>query len=541
MISADNIGSLVCQVADSFTWVGRHPHEPAVRKFKAQSSKLKRVGLGGGAKILPSAFFILPFRFLGRGFLALLRACVPWCAALGLMNGFPLCAEDWPQFLGPRRDGTSTETNILDRLPPAGPPTVWSAEIGTGYSAPSVREGRLVLFHRLGNEEVVQSYESRTGQAGWRYAYPSQFEDPYGYNNGPRASPLLTTNRCYTFGAEGRLTCLELGTGRLVWSRETAREWKVPPAFFGTGSSPLLEDGRLIVMVGGQPDAGMVALSPETGRTVWESVGRETWDGALTLGWRAERPYAWTGEEMLASYSSPIAVSIHGQRHLLCLMRQGLVSLDPTNGAIRFQRWFQAQVGESVNALVPVVVGDAILISSAYYRSGAVLLRALPDGRSFEEVWRFPKHPMDQVDRDPDTGRWKPLPLEVHWSTPVVKDGHVYAFSGRNEPDATLRCVELATGRVKWSRDERWQHTRDQAQPPVFGRGSMILAGDKLIALGEGGLLGLFRASRERATELGRWQVPPLHYPCWAAPVLADGLLYLRSENRLVCLNLGRP
>jgi hypothetical protein len=127
----------------------------------------------------------------------------------------------------------------------------------------------------------------------------------------------------------------------------------------------------------------------------------------------------------------------------------------------------------------------------------------------------------------------------MHWSQPVLVDGYLYGFSGRNEPDAVLRCVEYATGKVAWERSERWP-AHSMEQPPVYGRGSFLLAEGRLIALGEGGLLGMFRPTSERCEELGRWQVPSLKYPCWAGPVLADGRLYLRGENRLVCLNLQR-
>jgi outer membrane protein assembly factor BamB len=448
-------------------------------------------------------------------------------------------AEDWPRFLGPRGDNTSIETGLLEKFPTNGVAIVWEKAIGTGYSAPSVRDGKLVLFHRVGGEEIVQSVDAATGKDGWRYSYPSAYVDPYGYNNGPRGTPLLTETRCYTFGAEGKLLCLDRATGKLIWQRDTAKDWNVPEAFFGVGSTPLLEAGRLIVMVGGQPNSGVVALDPETGKTIWENVGKTNWNGAITIGWRAERPYEWSGVEKQASYSSPVAATIHGRRHVFCLMRQGLVSLNPTNGEINFSRWFQSFANDSVNAMVPVVQGDLVLISAAYYRVGALLLRVKPDGKAFEEVWRIPQHPMDARDRDPETGRWKQPVLEIHWNTPVLDDGYLYAFSGRNEPDATFRCVEFNTGKLMWSRDERWA-PHSSRQPDVFGRGSAILAEGKLIALGEGGLLGLFKPNPQRLEEISRWQVPSLHYSCWAAPVLSNRKLYLRSEDRLVCVDLAR-
>ena len=431
-----------------------------------------------------------------------------------------VCAEDWPRFLGPRGDNTSAETGLLDAWPTNGPRVVWEKEIGTGYSAPSVRAGRLVLHHRVGDEEIVECFDAASGRSVWRHADPTQFVDPYGYNNGPRCTPLLTSNRCYTFGAEGRLVCLDFATGKLIWQRETARDWQIPEAFFGVGSTPLLEGDRLIVMVGGMPNAGVVALDAATGRTVWENVGERTWAGKTKTGWRGEPPVDWSAEDKQASYASPVAATIHGRRQVLCVMRQGLVSLNPTNGEVNFSFWFRATVPESVNAMTPVVSGDLIFLSSAYYRLGSVLLRVARDGRSVEPVWRNTS-------------------LEIHWSSPVLRDGFLYAFSGRNEPDASLRCVEMATGKLKWERDESWR--RNTRQPPAFGRGSMILADGHLIALGEGGLLGLFRPNSERVEELARWQVPALRHPSWAAPVLSERRLYLRSEVRLVCLDLAKP
>src|SRR5438876_9196839 len=116
--------------------------------------------------------------------------------------------EDWPRFLGPHANGTSRETGLIDKWGTGGPPKVWSIAVGTGYSDPSVIWPDLVLHHRLGGEEIVECFDAATGKSKWRYAYPSQFIDPYGYNNGPRCTPLLTSNRCYTFGAEGKLLCL---------------------------------------------------------------------------------------------------------------------------------------------------------------------------------------------------------------------------------------------------------------------------------------------------------------------------------------------
>ena len=202
-------------------------------------------------------------------------------------------------------------------------------------------------------------------------------------------------------------------------------------------------------------------------------------------------------------------------------MRQGLVALNPTNGNVNSSFWFRSRVEESVNAMNPVVVDNLVFISAAYYKIGSVLLRVKPDNHSFDEVWRS-------------------TVLEIHWSTPVCHDGYLYAFSGRNEPDAHFRCVEFKIGKLMWDRDESFP-AHSPETPKVFGRGSAIMAEGKLIVLGEGGLLGLFKVNSNKPEEISRFQVPQLHQPCWAAPVLSNKRLYIRSEDRLLCFDLKRP
>lgn len=439
------------------------------------------------------------------------------CAVLFLAS---VAASDWPRFLGPTGDGVSPETNLIARIPAGGPPVIFDRPVGTGYAAPSVAGGRLIVFHRIGGEEVVEGWDAASGAPQWKLAYPSTYQDPYGYNNGPRGAPLVAGDRVFTLGAEGKLTSIDLATGKLRWQRDTAKEFQIPEAFFGVGSTPVLEGGKLLAMLGGQTNSGVVAFDPDTGRTLWESVGQKNWEGVPMTGWPGEAPVRWGEWWKQASYSSPVPATVQGQRLVFCLMRQGLVALDPADGAVRFSRWFRARVEESVNAANPVVVGNDVMISSAYYKAGSVSLRVAPGATNFTENWRG-------------------LGLEMHWSTPILVGGDLYGFSGRNEPDASFRCVDFATGQVRWQRDERWA-AHSATQPSVFGRGSCILADGRLIALGEGGLLGLFQPDPAECRELGRWQVPSLEHPCWAGLVLSQGRLYLRGEKRLVCLDLRR-
>ncbi|RYD74538.1 MAG: hypothetical protein EOP84_19750, partial [Verrucomicrobiaceae bacterium] len=238
----------------------------------------------------------------------------PLCFALFGLVGCVLHAADWPEFLGPSRDNLSPETGLLDTFPQEGPRIVWSKQVGTGYSAPSIRGNWLVLHHRLAGEEIVEAFDSATGESRWRYAYPSRFTDPFGYNNGPRCSPVLTEDRCYTFGAEGVLACVDLKTGKQIWKRNTQEDFDIPEAFFGVGSSPILEGEKLIVQLGAQPNSGVVAFDAATGKILWENVGEKTWTGVPMTGWPGTRIVRWNVSDPTfnkqASYCTPVAATI---------------------------------------------------------------------------------------------------------------------------------------------------------------------------------------------------------------------------------------
>lgn len=448
---------------------------------------------------------------------------------------------DWPYFLGPEQTGISAETGLIDDFPRQGPPLLWEKKIGTGYSAPSVLGNRLVIHHRPDDDgpgkEVIECVDAESGKPLWKYEYPSDFRDPYGYNNGPRCSPLLTSKYCYTFGAQGKLYCLTLDKGKEVWHRDCLKDFDVPPGFFGVGATPIMEGDKLIVMVGGKPNSGMVAFDPETGKTLWQNVGKDVWDGTST-GWERLPVYKWRGNEKLSSYSSPIAATIHGKRHLLCLMRQGLVSLNPDDGSINFKYWFRSLLRDSVNAARPVVVDDKIFLSAAY-QVGSALLEVNPNGKSYKELWRDPTNMM------------------THWSTSIFHDGYFYGFSGRHERGATMRCVKLSDGKVMWETDGtspvadkvkpnqitgkfQWIDTGKPAPWPFYGRGSAILADNKFIVLGERGTLAIVKVDPEKFSEVCRTSFPQITYPAWAAPVLAHKKLYLRSESHLICLDFAK-
>ena len=443
-------------------------------------------------------------------------------------------AEDWPWFLGLRHTGVSGEDQLTLDWTDKSPPVIWKESIGTGYSAPSVLGDRVVIHHRQGNREIVSCRNVDTGKEIWAHAYPTTYEDPYGYNNGPRCSPVLTKDRCFTLGAEGMLACTSMTDGKLLWKKELQKEFTLPEAFFGVGCSPILDDDRLIVLVGGQPNSGVVAFNLKTGDVLWQSVGKNTWDGVETD--QKGKKHEWTDDQMVVSYSSPLIAEIHGEKHLLCLMRQGLVSLNPDTGAENFHYWFRPKVHESVNAARPLVIGNRVFVSVAY-QLGSALLEIDKGGKKYREVWR------DRTN------------MLAHWSTPIYVDGCIYGFSGRHENEGELRCINAETGELLWqtsgyegdlknlSRDRTTGHIIDantgkEIPYPYFGRGSLIQVGSRFIVLGERGTISAVDIDKAKFVEHGRFSLDEIDYPSWAAPVLSGGKLFLRSEKWMVCLDL---
>lgn len=392
-----------------------------------------------------------------------------------------LGAADWPRFLGPEGNGISRETGLLERWPEEGPPRVWEIQSGETYAAPSLAGGALILFHRVGAEEVVDCLNPLAGrERRWRFSYPCDYADDYGYNGGPRATPAIDGNTVFTFGVQGKLHALDLKTGDVIWKRAVDEEHRVPKNFFGTGATPLVEGDLLIINAGG-PEAGIVACDKKTGDWRWKA----TQDGA--------------------SYATPIAATIHGRRHVFVFGKSGLHSIDPASGAERWFIHFRSRAYESVNAATPAVDGDRVFVSASY-RTGGLLLKILPGG-GYEELWRSPA-------------------LSTHWSTSLCLDGCLIGFDGRHEPEGILKCVAMESGAVRWQEEN-------------LGRGSMILADGRFIILSERGDLILAAASTRAYREISRLR-RVLSAPCWIAPVLASGRLYARDERRLICFDLRR-
>ena len=407
--------------------------------------------------------------------------------------------HEWTSFLGPSHNGISTETKLLQDFPSGGPKLVWEMRKGTGYSSPAISGERLVYFHRTGDREKVECLNSETGAKYWEFTYPTQFEDRYGYNNGPRASPVIDGDRVYTYGAEGKLHSLKLQTGQIFWKRDLAAEFKVPQDFFGTATTPLIEGDLLIVNVGAPGGPTVAAFHKLTGKMVW---------GA--------------GREWGPSYASPVPATIHGRRRIFVFAggesrppTGGLLSIDPKNGTVDFEFPWRSRSYESVNASSPVVVNNQVFISASY-KAGGALLNLSADGK-FQVGWTSQE-------------------IGTHWNNAIHKDGHLYAFDGRNEPDASLVCIELKTGKVIWRVSPEWEETlsfNGKETKRMLGayRGSLLEADGRFLLLGELGHLLWVDLSPKGYKELSRtWLFAARE--TWSLPVLSRGLLYISQHSR---------
>jgi outer membrane protein assembly factor BamB len=405
-----------------------------------------------------------------------IRAFCIWLVLL------PLQAADWPQFLGPDRDGISPETNLAAAWPVEGPPVRWKKEIGQGFSGLVVADGKLILFHRKADEEILDCLDAKTGAGIWHFAYPTGYEDDFGFDPGPRGTPSIADGKVYAMGAEGFVHCLDFQTGREIWHLDCKSQFQTPKGFFGMACSPLVEGGVVILNIGGRDGAGIIALDRATGVLRWKTSDAE------------------------AGYSSPVAATIGGRRYALVFTRAGLSAVNPANGEPGFDFPWRSRNNASVNAATPVVSGDQIFLTASY-GTGAVLLRV--ENGAPQKVW---------------SGNDS---LSCHYATPVLWQGFLYGVDGRADPGMSprpsLRCVELKTGRVTWSQAD-------------FGAATVTMAGGQLFILTENGELVRATVNPKEFHVTARAQILPLGVR--ACPALAGGCFYARSKDKMVCVDL---
>ena len=394
-----------------------------------------------------------------------------------LIVGGVAVADDWPGWRGPRRDGVSHEKGWRDTWPRSGPPVLWRAKVGEGYAAASVVGERVYAMGNERGHDVVWCLDAATGRPVWRFRYKCR-GGGVGWP-GARIAPEVSDGRVYTLGLKGHIHCLDARSGKLLWSRDTARGLRAKGGKHGFSCHPLVDGDRLIVELGAR-GGSVVAFDKKNGKVLWQSG------------------------DMRAGHASPVIGNVGGVRTLLVFTAEGLVGMEPSNGR---ELWrFPCSIRYGCNIATPVVSDGLVFISTVYWSGGSALLRV--KGRKPRPVW---------------TGG----AMRNHCTGSVLWKGHLYGFSGRvstRRGRGQLRCVDWRDGKLLWSKSG-------------YGTGGVIVADGKLIIQGDRGELAVADAKPGGFRLISRAKV--LDGRCWNAPVLANGRIYCRSfEGELVCVDV---
>ncbi len=422
-------------------------------------------------------------------------------------------SEDWMDFIGPTHNAISRETHLLKEFGTDALAIVWEVAKGEGYAAPAVIGSRVILFHRIGNKEVVECLHAETGQRYWKFAYPTNYKDRYGFGNGPRCQPISDGQFVYTYGVEAKLSCLDVATGQLVWQRDLKTEFGHTLDFFGATATPLLEGNRVIVNVGAPGGPCVAAFDKDTGAMRWGS-----------------------GSQWGPSYASPIPADTQAGRRVFVFAggesrpaTGGLLVINPENGKIDGSFPWRGKRYESVNASSPVIVDNQVYISECYGAGGA-LVRIESDG-SCSKIWT------NEI-------------LNTHFMTAIHKDGYLYGIDGHGPQNAPIVCIELETGKEMWRTEPEWitpvsSNGREQEYNLAPALASFLLVDGRCLVLGQYGHLAWIDLNPTEYRELDRTHLF-LARQTWALPTLSKGLLYIGqndkgvdgSATRLICYDL---
>ncbi len=376
---------------------------------------------------------------------------------------------DWPRYRGPELDGISTE----EGLQAAGEAKVrWRSEVGLGYSAPVIGGGRVVISGHDGKEtDTVYCFDEGTGEVRWKFSYPQPLGDLY-FQGGTTATATIDGNRIYHVAREGELFCFDAASGKVVWQKHLNKDFGYTKPTWGFSGAPLVWDGWLFVNAG---DSG-INLKKDDGSVVWKSGNEE------------------------AGYSTPHPVVRDGWRLVILSNKRGYVCVDASNGTEVWRYKWMTRYG--VNAADPIVRGDEVFITSGYGK-GATLVKWAGKGAP-QKVWQSRE-------------------MQAQMNAPVLIDGHLYGVSGNEGQDGTgLRCIEFATGAVKWT-------------APEVGHGTVAAVRGDLIVLTESGELQIAPATTTEYKPAFRQQV--LDPKVWTVPVFANGRIYCRNASgKLVVL-----
>ena len=381
-------------------------------------------------------------------------------------------AGDWPQILGPSRNGLAQNEKLADNWNSKRPTKRWQVEIGEGYAGPAVVGDDVLAFFRREDSEILTCFSRNRGRSIWSTSWKASYAGGIDADHGPRCVPLVHEGRIFVFGAAGDLHCASLDGGKKIWTRQLGRDYRAQDGYFGFGSGPIVVGKTVMVNVGGTRSSSIVGLDVETGET------------------------RWTQFKDAASYSAPA----YWGSNALFITRLHLLGLNPKDGSVIFQMPFGAR-GPTVNAATPVFVTKDQVFVTASYRIGGKLVSLAKPG-SPDVIWKS-----DNV-------------LSSQFPTPVVHNGHLFGVHGREDgPKAALRCVDAATGKVAWEKKS-------------VGMAHLIVADDKLLMLKTDGELVLLGLSTTQYEEKGRVTVSDS--TARPVPALSNGTLFLRNSDELL-------
>ena len=397
-------------------------------------------------------------------------------------------AADWPQWRGPNRDGKSADTGLLKEWPKDGPSLAWKISgLGGGYSAPSIAAGRIFGMGNRGDDEVVWALSETDGKELWATRLGPAFKQqaPQG-KEGPACTPTVDGERLYVEGLGGDVACLQAKDGKIVWQLSLTRDFGGRVPRWSYRESPLVDGDKVIYTPGGQ-EATLVALDKLTGKTIWKSQ---------------------VPDSPKASYASAIAIDFDGQRQYVQLTERALVGVAASDGKFLW-RYDRPANRMGINCSTPLYQDGLVFAASAYGTGGGLVkLSKDPNGVKAEEVWFSKK-------------------MQNHHGGMILLDGCLYGANGGNE-GGSLVCLDFKTGDVLWD-------GRDSGAP----KGSLALADGRLYYRAESGAMLLIEPSPKQYVERGRFDQPDRSkQPAWPHPVIANGKLYLRDQDVLLCYNV---
>lgn len=402
---------------------------------------------------------------------------------LFVLASSPAVAEDWPQFLGPDRNGVSQETGLIDQWPEGGPKEVWRSECGPGMSGLAIADGRLFTMFQDARRQYVICLNAKTGERIWRTGVAPAYRN--GQGDGPRATPTVNGGAVFVFTGQGVLAALDAKNGSIRWSQDALKENGGRDADYGMASSPLVLDNAVVVTVGAA-SATVIAVERKSGQTLWRA-----------------------GRGMPAGYSSPTLLELNDKPQIVAFTGSAAIGIQPDDGKLLWSYPFKTSY--ECNIATPITLADDTLFLSAGENHGSVALELVErDGR------------LDPVAKWESLGRKSVMRNE--WQTSIYHDGHLYGFDnvGGAGPISHLTCIDAASG------ERKWQEIR-------YGKGNLILADGKLFLSTVKGELVVARATPSEYQEVGRTSVVGFTRQ---APALANGLLYLRDDKVVVCLDV---